>query len=93
MNIALFKGLIGCDNPLKAHEMRVPVPERAARCGGFREPFRQAESSPQCGAELLASSAGPSTMVLDVHRSLQAAPRSAPGARLGTSAEPKEPRQ
>lgn len=60
---------------------------------GFREPFRQAESSPQCGAEILASSAGPATIVLDVHRSLQPAPRPAPGARLRTSAEPKEPSQ
>ena len=60
---------------------------------GFREPFRQAESSPQCGAEILASSAGPTTIVLDVHRSLQPTPRPAPGARLGTSAEPKEPSQ
>ena len=49
---------------------------------GFREPFRQAESSPQCGAEILASSAGPATIVLDVHRSLQPAPRPAPGALL-----------
>jgi hypothetical protein len=34
MNIAPLKGRIRCDKPLKAHEMSVPVPERAPRCGG-----------------------------------------------------------
>src|SRR6185437_4151981 len=47
----------------------------------------------QCGADILASSAGPTTIVLAAHRPAQPAPCPAPGARFATAAEAKEPSQ